>query len=539
MDLWQMALRFSNAWLRKALRDGAILMVCLLAAVTLTVFYGHDANWDLRNYHLYLGYAFLEGHFDNDIAPADFQSLFNPLLDAPYYFTLKHFGLKVASILLSVYFGLYAFVLWKLNRLVFACPVFSSHYANNTSNYMLPLVATVLGLTAAATFSQSATTFNEIQLALLVLMGFVIGLYAVGRGTIKLRYFVVAGLLIGAAGGLKLTAFTYAPAFVIGLVAVYGITLSIRPVAAFSVAWVGGLLLTYGWWAIFLEQRYDSPMFPLYNSIFKSGWYPEINFKDMRFVPNSPAEWVLYPLNWAVRVSGEVSEPLLRDPRLALFLLLGTVLVFFRSRLLLTSRRLRFLVVFAFAAYIIWLIQFSYLRYAVAVEGVATTVIIVAIAAIFMVGERASRDESTVIASILLLIAVQSFTKYPAWGRMPFSQTEIQVNVPSVPDNALVLVIGPPLTYVLPFIDAEDLTFVGITQTTLNARGYKFHQETVDKIRDHDGSIKLLIRGAAFGPELQQEFGVTIVGGTCYPVTTNFEPGALDISMCTGEKIMP
>jgi len=46
---------------------------------------GQNSNWDLRNYHLYLPFALLEGRLGTDLMPAGPQSNFNPLLDLPYY----------------------------------------------------------------------------------------------------------------------------------------------------------------------------------------------------------------------------------------------------------------------------------------------------------------------------------------------------------------------------------------------------------------------------------------------------------------------
>jgi len=42
---------------------------------------GADASWDFRNYHLYDGHAALAGTLWRDIAPAQLQSFYPPLLD--------------------------------------------------------------------------------------------------------------------------------------------------------------------------------------------------------------------------------------------------------------------------------------------------------------------------------------------------------------------------------------------------------------------------------------------------------------------------
>ena len=46
---------------------------------------GMDANWDLRNYHLYNPHAWLTGRDSLDVAAAQLQSFHNPLLDVPLY----------------------------------------------------------------------------------------------------------------------------------------------------------------------------------------------------------------------------------------------------------------------------------------------------------------------------------------------------------------------------------------------------------------------------------------------------------------------
>jgi hypothetical protein len=60
------------------------LAICLVIGAALSVAAGQDANWDLRNYHLYSAYSILTGQFDRDIFSADFQSAYNPTLDFPY-----------------------------------------------------------------------------------------------------------------------------------------------------------------------------------------------------------------------------------------------------------------------------------------------------------------------------------------------------------------------------------------------------------------------------------------------------------------------
>src|SRR5262245_2821872 len=61
------------------------LVLCLFVGAAASVGLGQDANWDLRNYHLYNPFAFLNDRFWVDLIPAGVQSTFNPLIDLPYF----------------------------------------------------------------------------------------------------------------------------------------------------------------------------------------------------------------------------------------------------------------------------------------------------------------------------------------------------------------------------------------------------------------------------------------------------------------------
>ena len=56
------------------------LILFVLALADQGVQYGQTANWDLRNYHLYGPWAWVTGRLDVDVAPANIQGFFNPLI---------------------------------------------------------------------------------------------------------------------------------------------------------------------------------------------------------------------------------------------------------------------------------------------------------------------------------------------------------------------------------------------------------------------------------------------------------------------------
>ena len=63
----------------------ALAVAVPLGLVLLNLAMGQDANWDLRNYHWYNPYSFLNGRFFFDVVPAQTPSFYNPTLDVPFF----------------------------------------------------------------------------------------------------------------------------------------------------------------------------------------------------------------------------------------------------------------------------------------------------------------------------------------------------------------------------------------------------------------------------------------------------------------------
>jgi len=81
------------------------LLICAVSVFALAFVYrrGVDLNYDLRNYHYFVGYSLIHWRFDKDIAPAGIQSFFNPLPCAVFYLLIS-----------SLRFPTYAFVIAAL-----------------------------------------------------------------------------------------------------------------------------------------------------------------------------------------------------------------------------------------------------------------------------------------------------------------------------------------------------------------------------------------------------------------------------------------
>ena len=90
-----------------------VFLVCWALAAAVALALGRDANWDLRNYHLYNPYALLEGRWNLDLAPAGLHSFLHPGLDAPFYLLTRsplNGWPRVVYALQAGYLGLLAFL---------------------------------------------------------------------------------------------------------------------------------------------------------------------------------------------------------------------------------------------------------------------------------------------------------------------------------------------------------------------------------------------------------------------------------------------
>ena len=85
----------------------------------ISVWMGQDIGWDVKNYHLYNGYAFLRGRLDVDVQPAQLQSYFNPLLDAAVYITIEALPPIVVGFILGAIHGLNFVLIYRIAQSAF------------------------------------------------------------------------------------------------------------------------------------------------------------------------------------------------------------------------------------------------------------------------------------------------------------------------------------------------------------------------------------------------------------------------------------
>ncbi|WOH49753.1 glycosyltransferase 87 family protein [Bradyrhizobium sp. sBnM-33] len=423
----------------------AIALGSLLAGAIYTWFAGEDVNWDWQNYHEYNVWAVINGRYGIDALPAGFQAYFNPTVYFPVYY-LRHllpppYGLMI----IGAVHGLNLLLIYFLVRVLLREAATASAIG----------AAILIAAVGPMTLSEVGTSFSDILAALPIVAGCILILSA--NGSHHGRY-ILAGLLIGAAVGLKLTNVVYA------LGAAAAVLVAARPLLATLCLGVGGLigaLATGGAWGLMLWREMGNPIFPLFNAVFQSKELVPMNIMDWQFMPRGLLDALAYPFYWLVG-DNRSSEYPFRDARFAVAMVL-IVLGIGRSliaRATIFSRRdVQFLLFFA-VSYATWLALFAIQRYAIVLELLCAPLIVLLIARCMaaMPGAQSGRISAVPANSMMVATAlcVALWSQPGDWFRRPWSDPYNPTISKLLEQPALYFLLDKPLAYVAPLLPPQS-----------------------------------------------------------------------------------
>ncbi len=505
----------------------------LLLACCISLGQGQDRNWDLLNYHLYNAFSFVNGRFERDIFPVGIQTYFNPLLDVPYYLLSVQLlpGLpRVVAFLAGIPFGLLIVVVLRIARV--ALPA-----ATPAEAWLAP-IATAIGVSGTATWSEIGTTYGDIPVSVLALAGLLAPLSVLAnRETMRdggwNRAMLVAGFLIGCATGLKPTACIFAPGALVALILTVGSTRrACIGALVFCVGWAAGLALVYGWWGWVLYRRFGNPFFPMFNHVFASPWLPSDIGSDTRFMPRDALQALFYPFFWLRGRAFVVAELEVRDPRFALaYVSIAALAV---AVLVRRVRRERAhagvtlppiavaVCIFMVVSYVAWEFLFSILRYALGLEVLTGIVIVLGLrtgaARWARAGSVAGRLPAACAIGLVALVAVSS---RPGWGRLrQYGASVFDIHAPAVPDGATIILADKPIGFVAPFLRGKDIAFVGIVEVP---RTGLLRDEIRRRVANAAPALVLIDRPPASYAPLLRSFGRQIDPTACQPIGNAFD----------------
>ena len=479
----------------------AVIIGSLIAGASYAWIMGEDANWDWQNYHEYNVWALINGRYDIDAIPPGFQTYFNPVVYFPWYY-LRHFvPPPYGGLIMGAVHGLNLALIWRLSRVLLG----------EAANACTVAAAVLLAAFGPMTLSEVGTSFADILTALPVIAG--VTLILAAEQEQRTRTLLLAGLLLGAAVGLKLTNVVFA------LGAAAAVLWSARPALALGYLALGGVIgsaATGGAWSLMLWREFGNPIFPLFGGLFPS---PELqaSILDRQFIPRGLLDALAYPFYW---LAGDPrsSEFYFRDARFAALWVAVPVAIAVRlrsARAIFAQGDLQFLTFFA-VSFTAWLGLFAIQRYAVALEllcGPALVLLLVRI----MTSSSAEKSPVTLSMrssiAILALAAVTAFWTRPGdWWRRPWSdpyQPEISERLRQ---PASYILLDKPLAYVAPllpprsrFYQLADIALPIVPNGLFDRRIRAGLKEPLP-----GGVWELHLRGKAFRAELLDSYGLAI-----------------------------
>jgi hypothetical protein len=433
-----------------------------------------DSNWDLRNYHLYNPFAWLNGKIGLDLAPAQMQSYFNPTIDLLYYGLTKAMPVRVTGFLMGAIHG--------LNFLLLALIARESLAPGEAGRVRVPLLLAFAGMLSAGFIAQLGNTMGD-NLTTLFVLGSLLQVlrhwrtFARGEGATRL---LVAGVTMGLGIGLKLTNGIYAPALCLALLMVpTTLAQRIRAAFIFGIGVLIGILTTGGHWYWKMWTVFGNPLYPQFNTIFQSPMAGPVAVGDTRFLPHGFIEKALWPFIFAMnphRIS-EIKLSMVVWP----VLYVAVIALIARTCYAALKRpggiaaldpvarsRDNALLVFVALAYLIWLNLFSIHRYLMPLELVAPLIIWIIAPRIF---PRATAGK---IAGLIVLVVIASSLHTPNWGRTGWGKHAFDAETQVLADTSQSIVFttqaDPPLGWIATFYPA-DLAFVSLV-TGFESKGF-------------------------------------------------------------------
>jgi Dolichyl-phosphate-mannose-protein mannosyltransferase len=323
---------------------------------------------------------------------------------------------------------------------------------------ILTAVAVLVGVSGAGFVSLLGVTTNDLVDSIFVLAS-LLGVLKVAERAGEPADWAWPGLWLGIAFGLKYTAVVFIPGLALIAFIAAARQRSARGLMVFGVAAMLGFLVAAGHHSLTLWRDFGSPVFPLFNNIFQSPYYDPVALRDGQFLPRDFWQAVAYPWFWAQTNRGLVSELQFRDWRGAIAyaaIVAGLLMLaagyarwkHLRDGAFAETRDLGLVFIFVIVSYFAWEFGFSVYRYAVTLEMLTGVVTMGALIWLF------TDPRLRVVISLVLLSIVTTTTVYPDWGRGEYGDRYVDIRVPPLPVNSVVLIASwEPAAYFIPFAE--------------------------------------------------------------------------------------
>lgn len=357
-----------------------------------------DVSFDVLNYHLFHGERTLRGFL---YLPGEFFPTPSPFSPAPDMVTgifRKIFGYRlgtIANFLAVIWVARIADKLLRpfvpnalLRTSGVLLAILAEHLLGEINNYMPDILAVPLLLEATYLVLRhdqyKNARVNFVRIALLLGIS-------------------VAFKLTNAAFGLPIVLFCTYQALAgfhrDGKVQQAKAIIKFKPLALTTLLCAIAFFAALFPFSLYLYRETGSPIFPVYNGIFKSVYWPAINVLDPRWGPFGWLEKLLWPILISFKAN-RLSELPIYSGRISSGFVVAIIGLFFARR----DRRFRDLCLLVLAGSLLWSASTGYIRYALYLEVMAPIVLLALASKLFQ--KIAPRSRPIAIATVTLLCLV-------------------------------------------------------------------------------------------------------------------------------------
>jgi hypothetical protein len=447
-----------------------VYFACLALALACNYVLGKDIAWDTLNYHLYLGFSALNDRFGQDYFAAGTLSYLNPYAYIPFYAMVR--ASLPALAICSVFAAVHSIILWLSFELgVAVCPS-----KDGRTRVFAGSCAAALAFMNPILMQQIGSCFADITTAELALGGWL--LLASAVRVPRISRVIYAGLILGAASALKLSnALSAVSAFAMLVMLPLSWRGKVRHGSFYGISLGIGFAVIAAPWSYRLEKIFGNPMFPMFNTVFRSPELPtESTGAAYRFIPESIGEALWRP--FAMIGPGqmrheELSSP---DPRYAILVALAILFVlrwvwrrfgqasFPQGNLQFneSARVLGALGCGLVVDWILWLRVSGNSRYVLTMACIAAAVIV---GMLFQLFQSRTKVRNYILAIIFVTQAVQLYmgAEY-RWNGVPWGGPWFDVSIPQKlkAEPNLYLTLGTQSnSFLAPFV-AKESGFINV-----------------------------------------------------------------------------
>lgn len=515
-------------WLAQPL---TLRLACWLAPVfagLLSMWLGPDSNWDLRNYHIYNAHAFLNGKIGYDLAPAQFQSYFNPALDLFYYALITYLPSHASTFIMGYLHGLNYVLLVLLGRQVLV---------GVNGDTRLPLLLALAGCMGFAFLTQIGNTMGDNMTSLCVLGALLLLIrnwtLLGASGVRSLWPAVVAGLVMGIGTGFKLTNANYALALCLALFALpISFGMRVRAAFFFGMGVLVGIGVGAGYWYWIMWKVFGNPLFPQFNNIFLAPLAAPIGVADTGWRPKTFMEALFWPFVFTFNPRRVIELQMTQVIWPMVYIAFIAVIVTGLRRLVLArpsqlppqQPAVAMLLSFFAISYLIWLNLFGIYRYLVPLELLAPMVLWL------LLHRLASAAVARVIGAWCVALAALIVFPLGSWGHASHASKNFDIELPHFPEpeqNMVFTVMGdPPMGWITTALPTK-IAVVSLGSGFPESAAYG--ERVLSMVAERRGPFYMMVTGNGLKLGPQTSDASAAAGG---------DPGAMEAVAAANRKVM-